>query len=226
MNTFFTLYKISGDFFAFLTNIGIFGLAAFYIQRIIIHSGNTKLAAYKTELDRKTREMQVDLDNRSKEFQSSLDSKMETYKAELNFSHYKSTKVYENQLNVIKTTYQLLMVLNDNMIILTAVIKHVPSEGEFQHQQVKESQEAHRAHKEFRDFYVANEIFFTEELVKELDTITAEYIKSYVDYTMHLHFGKDESTFSKMREASMAVENNIPPILKRLKSEFRKLLKG
>jgi len=87
-----------------LRDLGIFGLAMWFIQLLLSKSANRKFEAYKTELDSKTRE-----------FQATLDSKMELYKAELNLQNYKSTQIYERQLDVIIELHKKLVKLNREM---------------------------------------------------------------------------------------------------------------
>ncbi len=61
------------EIFNLLRDLGIFGLAMWFIQLLLSKSADRKFETYKTELDYKTRE-----------FQSTLDSKLELYRAELN----------------------------------------------------------------------------------------------------------------------------------------------
>ena len=72
-----------------LRDLGIFGLAMWFIQLLLSKSADRKFESYKMELDHKSRE-----------FQATLDSKIELYRAELNLQNYKSTQIYERQLVV------------------------------------------------------------------------------------------------------------------------------
>jgi hypothetical protein len=84
-----------------LRDIGILGLAMWFIQHLLTKSADKKFESYKTELDQKTRE-----------FQTLLGSKLELYKYKLNLQNYKATQVYEKQLNIFIELHKRLRTMN------------------------------------------------------------------------------------------------------------------
>lgn len=200
------------DIINLLRDLGIFGLAMWFIQLLLSKSANRKFETYKLELDHKARE-----------FQATLDGKMELYKAELNLQNYKSTKVYENQLDVVIELHKKLIKLNREMQIMTAFMKEVIADGE--KEEIERINKAGDAYNDFMLFYQDNQIFIPEPTVEKLSSIQNEYWNSMHDYTFGRKLGSSSDfTFEKSKEAGERVREKIQPAVDQLISDFRQLV--
>ena len=195
-----------------LRDLGIFGLAMWFIQLLLTKSADRKFETYKTELDHKTRE-----------FQATLDSKMEVYRAELNLQNYKSTQVYERQLNVIIDLHKKLTRLNREMQIMTAFIKQIIKDAE--QEETDRIKNAGEAYNDFMLFYQDNLIFIPKHTVDKLNIIRDDYWSSFNDYTFGRNYGiRDKFTWEKSKEAGDKVKEKIQPAVDQLVTDFRQLI--
>jgi len=195
-----------------LRDLGIFGLAMWFIQLLLTKSADRKFETYKTELDHKTRE-----------FQATLDSKMEVYRAELNLQNYKSTQVYERQLNVIIDLHKKLTRLNREMQIMTAFIKQIIKDAE--QEETDRIKNAGEAYNDFMLFYQDNLIFIPKHTVDKLNIIRDDYWSSFNDYTFGCNYGiRDKFTWEKSKEAGDKVKEKIQPAVDQLVTDFRQLI--
>lgn len=200
------------ELFDLLRDIGVFGLAMWFIQHLLTKSADRKLETYKTELSHKTRE-----------FQLSLDSKMELYKSELNLNNYKSTQVYERQLNVIIELHKKLVKLNREMQEMTSLLKLVAKDAE--KEEWERIDKTGKSYNDFMHFYQDNIIFIPAETVTKINSIRNDYWSSFSEYTFGPKYGiKSEYTYEKSKAASERVEKEIQPALEQLIKDFRKLI--
>lgn len=195
-----------------LRDIGVFGLAMWFIQHILSKSANRKFEAYKIELDHKTRE-----------FQSTLDSKLETYRAELNLQNYKSTQIYERQLNVIIDLHKKLVQVSREMQSMTASMKQILKDAE--QEETERISNAAEAYNDFMFFYHDNIIFIPNQTAEKLNSIRNDYWESFNDYTFGRNYGiKSKFTFEKSNEAGKRVREQIQPAVDQLVIDFRHLI--
>jgi hypothetical protein len=194
-----------------LRDLGIFGLAMWFIQLLLTKSADRKFETYKSEIDHKTRE-----------FQATLDSKMELYRAELNLKNYKSTQVYERQLNVIIDLHKKLTRLNREMQIMTAFMKPVIQDAE--QEETERIKNAGEAYNDFMFFYQDNLIFIPKHTVVKLNTIRDDYWSSFNDYTFSRNYGIKDFTFEKSNAAGDRVKEKIQPAVDQLVTDFRQLI--
>lgn len=195
-----------------LRDLGIFGIAALFFQHLIKKSADRKFESYKTELDQKTRE-----------FQLTLDSKMELFRTELNLQNYKSTKVYERQLNVIIELHKKLIKLNREMQIMTAFLKPVHNDAE--QEETDRIKNAADSYNDFMFFYQDNMIFLPEKTVEKLHEVRDDYWSSYNDYTFGHNYGiRSEFSFDKSVAAGERVRNKIQPAVDQLVMDFKLFL--
>ena len=202
-------------FFEILRDLGIFGIAAWFLQHLISKSADRKFETYKSELDQKARE-----------FQALLDSKLELYKIELNLQNYKSTKIYEQQLLIIIELHKKLIDLNRSMLEMTGwnEITGMPEE-EIQQKENEQIDSTARTYNEFMSFYQDNLIFFPQKTVEKIDYIRTEYFNSFHDYTFGKKFGiTSEFTFKQAVEASKKIRDVIQPAIEQLVNDFRNIL--
>ncbi len=195
-----------------LRDLGIFALAAWFIQHLISKSADRKFEFYKTELDHKTRE-----------FQSTLDSKIELYRSELNLQNYKATQIYEKQLTTISDLHKKLVKLNREMREMTLFMKPIVKDGE--QEEIDRMKRAGDSYNDFFLFYQDHSIFFPQVTVDKLDSIRNEYFSSYNDYTFGRTFNiRDKMTYEKAIEAGKRVQEKIQPALTQLEDDFRQLI--
>ena len=195
-----------------LRDLGIFGLAMWFIQLLLTKSADRKFETYKTELDHKTRE-----------FQATLDTKMELYRAELNLQNYKSTKVYERQLNVIIDLHKKLTRLNREMQTMTAFMKPVINDAE--QEETERIKNAGDAYNDFMHFFQDNLIFIPKHTVDKLNIIRDDYWSSFNDYTFGRNYGiRDKFTYEKSKEAGDRVREKTQPAVDQLITDFRQLI--
>lgn len=200
------------EIFELLRDIGIFGLAMFFIQLIISKSADRKFESYKSELDSKTRE-----------FQTTLDSKLELYKAELSLQNYKSTQAYEKQLESIIILNEKLSHLNREMIAMTSFLKTV--EKDFDKEEKERISKAAKLYDEFIVYYDAHKLFYPEFTAQKIEKIRNDFFTSFIDYTFSFEIGyKDKQTMRLAREASGRIQKEIPPAIESLISDFRDLI--
>ncbi len=195
-----------------LRDLGIFGLAMWFIQMLLSKSANRKFEVYKTELDNKTRE-----------FQATLDSKIELYKAELNLQNYKSTQIYERQLNVIIDLYKKLKKLNREMQEMTVFIKPVIKDAE--QEETDRIKKAGDSYNEFMLFYQDNLLFIPQKTADQLENIRNDYFNSYMDYTLGRQLGiNSKFTFEKSKDAGNRIQEKVQPAVNQLIIDFRNLI--
>jgi hypothetical protein len=195
-----------------LRDLGIFGLAMWFIQLLLTKSADRKFETYKVELDHKTRE-----------FQATLDSKMDLYRAELNLQNYKSTQVYERQLNVIIDLHKKLTRLNREMQIMTAFLKPVIKDAE--QEETDRIKNAGDAYNDFMLFYHENLIFIPKHTVDRLHSLRDDYWSSFNDYSFGWNYGiRDKFTYEQSKEAGVRVKEKIQPAVDQLVTDFRQLI--
>jgi hypothetical protein len=206
--------------FEVLRDIGVFGIAAFIIQRIIEHSSTKNLEKYKQELDFTIRGYQL-----------TLDTDLERYKSELNLHLSQQTSLHDKRLGIIDDMYKKLVQLDSSMRELTKphlVIKDAEKE---QQERVQKSQEAFI---EYNNYFLFNRLYFNEKVSGLLDNIAKEYISANMDFFElqrvqsfmrgQLSQEQFEKAGRKVQDASKRITEDIPQILRTLEEEFRKLL--
>lgn len=195
-----------------LRDIGVFGLAMWTIQWLLTKSANRKFEIFKSEIN-----------NKAREYQGMIDSKLELYKSELHLQNYKSTQVYERQLNVIIDLHIKLNQLNMAMQAMTAFIKTVKED--YEKEDEKRIQNAATAYNEFLIFYQENLIFIPENTVSQLDKIRDDYFESLSDYTLAKEIDGDKKfKFEKLKESYVRVQQEITPSVNQLVKDFRHLI--
>jgi hypothetical protein len=200
--------------FELLGNIGIFGLAMWFIQMLLSKSADRKFEKYKSELDQKT-----------KEFQFFLDSKLETYKVELNLQNYKTTKVYEEQLTIIKELHKKLTALNKKMAIISVVLMKNIAERteETEKKEIDTVSEAIIAYDDFLLFYQDNLIFIPQNIVDKINGILTDYSQNFVSYVSQKGTN-NEITFQQALTSANRILHEIKQALDLLTFEFKNLL--
>jgi len=148
---------------------------------------------------------------------------MELYRAELNFQNYKSTQVYERQLNVIIELHKKLTRLNREMQIMTAFMKRVIKDAE--QEETERIKNAGEAYNDFMLFYQDNLIFIPKNTVDKIEVIRDDYWSSFNDYTFGRSYGiRDKSTYEKTVKAGDRVREKTQPAVEQLVTDFRHLI--
>jgi len=200
--------------FELLGNLGIFGLAMWFIQLLLSKSADRKFERYKSELDQKTNE-----------FQFFLDSKLETYKNELNLQNYKANKIYEQQLTIIIEIHKKLTILNRKMAIMPIVLMKNITERteETEKKEIGAVSEAIIAYDEFLSFYQDNLIFIPQNIVDKINGILKDYSQNVLSYITKK--GTENGiTFEQALASAERIPIEIKQALDLLTFEFKSLL--
>ncbi len=201
-------------------DIGVFGIAAFIIQRIIEHSSTKNLEKYKQELDFTIRSYQL-----------TLDTDLERYKSELNLHLTRQTTLHDKRLTIIDEMYKKLVTLDSGMRAMTGM--HLVYEDA-----EKENQErvdtAQKAFAEYNNYFLYNKLYFNKQISDLLENIRKEYYSANFDFfepkRLQSFTGGRPSpegyrtAVETSQAASKRIQNDIPKILEQLEEEFRKLL--
>ena len=200
--------------FELLGNIGVFGLAMWFIQMLLTKSADRKFEKYKSELDQKT-----------KEFQFFLDSELETYKNELNLRNYKATKIYEQQLSIIIDIHKKLTILNRRMAIMPVVLMKNLTErtDETEDKEINAVSYAIIAYDDLYLFYQDNLIFIPQNIVDKINSILSDYSQNFISYVSQKGT-KNEITFEQALNSANRIANEIKQALDLLTYEFKSLL--
>ena len=201
-------------------DIGVFGIAAFIIQRIIEHASTKKLEKYKQELDFTIRNYQL-----------TLDTDLERYKSELNLHLTRQTTLHDKRLNIIDEMYKKLVTLDSGMRAMTGM-QLVFEDAE------KENQErvttAQTAFVEYNNYFLYHKLYFNKTISELLENIRKEYQSANFDYfepkrIQSFTGGRPSSEGYRLavetsQRASKRIQDDIPKILEQLEEQFRKLL--
>ena len=148
---------------------------------------------------------------------------MELFRAELNLQNYKSTQVYERQLNVIIELHKKLIKLTREMQIMTALMKQVINDPE--KEEAERIKNAAESYNDFMLFYQDNLIFLPKETVDKLHSVRDDYWNSFNDYTFGRNYSiGDEYTYRLLKEAGNRVREKIQPAVDLLVSDFKQLI--
>lgn len=200
--------------FELLKELGVFGLAMWFIQMLLSKSADRKFERYKTELDQKSRE-----------FQLFLDSKLETYKVELNLQNYKAIKIYEQQLYIIIDLHKKLTILSRKMAIIPVVLmKNITEKtNETEKKEIDTVAEAEMVYDNFLLFYQDNLIFMPQNIVDKTNSIIGEYNQNFISYVSK-RGTENEITFQQAFDSGKRITNQIKQALDLLTHEFKNLL--
>lgn len=202
------------EIFDLFRDLGIFGLAMWFIQMLLTKSADKKVEKYKTELEQRT-----------KEFQFLLDSKLETYKIELTLQNFKATKVYEQQLTIIIELHRKLTILNRNMAVISVVLMNDIIEKTDISGKKVDDQFASTivAYDDFLSFYQNNLIFIPQYIIDKISKILNEYSRDIIGF-MKQRGTADDITFQQALEASHKISNEMKQAIDLLSQEFKSLL--
>jgi hypothetical protein len=206
--------------FEVLRDVGVFGIAAFVIQRIIEHSSTKNLEKYKQELDFTLRSYQL-----------TLDTDLERYKSDLNLHFTRQTTLHDKRLSIIDEMYKKLVNLDSGMRAMTGM--HLVYEDA-----EKEDQErvdtAQKAFAEYNNYFLYNKLYFNKEISTLLENIRKEYFSANFDFFEPKRLqsftggrpseGGYRAAVETSQAASKKIRDDIPKILGQLEEEFRKLL--
>jgi hypothetical protein len=197
-----------------LRDLGVFGLAMWFIQMLLSKSADKKVESYKAELDQKT-----------KEFQFFLDSKIESYKIELVLQNYKATKVYEQQLNIIIELHRKLTKLNSNMAIISVVLmKDIIEKTDETERKVQDKlASAIITYDDLLSFYQNNLIFIPQSIIDLISNVLGEYSRNITSY-IERRGTENDITFQQALESSQKIISETKQAIDLLTFEFKSLL--
>lgn len=197
-----------------LKDIGIFGLVMWFIQMLLSKSANRQFESHKNELKHATIE-----------YQSLLDIKLELYKTELNIQNYKATKIYEHQLSIIIELHRQLLVLNQEMALMSvAIMKNIA--GPNSDTEKNEREQVAKAvvlYDNFTKYYQENILFIPQNTADKIQEISAKYLTDLLNHLTKKEPEKDLA-FKQAQEISTRLTTEIKETIDQLKLDFRKLL--
>jgi hypothetical protein len=204
-----------------LKDIGVFAIASFFIQRIIINASNKRLEEHKQQLGFTT-----------KSYQLTLDSDLEKFKSELRLQASKQTSLHYKRLMIIDQIYVKLVDLDSAMQEMTREAHLVNEDAEKEElERVKKAQEAFSA---FNNYFLYHQLYFDKATSTLLDTVRKEYYSANFDYfepkrLRNFTGGRPSpdglrEAIDRSHNAGNRVRNEIPKILEKLEDEFRTLL--
>jgi len=201
-------------------DIGVFGIVAYIIQRIIDNSSNRNLEKYKQELNLTIRNYQL-----------TLDSDLERYKSELNLHLGKQTSLHEKRLKIIDKMYKKLVHLDSAMRAMTSIQIVIEDAEQENHERVISAQ---KAFADYSNYFLFQQLYFNKASCDLLENIRKEYfsanwdlfdLKRIQSFTgAHLSEKSYNNPIEKVQNASQRIQNDIPKTLETLREDFRKLL--
>ena len=207
------------DVWEYLQHLGIItiitGIVAYTIKLIIKHLIDSKTQSYQYELELKT-----------DEFKHTLSLEAEGFKNKLNLDFLKASKLHEKRILIVEELYNKIVVLNESMIQLTAIIKVSPSDKPFEESEQEEMSKSAVLFNDFANYYVKNKIYFKPSTCELLETLKNEFYQGWNSYTLKKRFNLQDNqfTFENSQKASSKVREVIPPILTQLEADFRELV--
>lgn len=203
-----------------LRDIGVFGIAAFIIQRIIEHSSTKNIEKYKQELDFTIRSYQL-----------TLDTDMERYKSELNLHLTRQTTLHDKRLTIIDEMYKKLVALDSGMRAMTGM-HLVYDDAEKENKERVDA--AQKAFADYNNYFLYNKLYFNKAISDLLENIRKEYFSANFDFfepkRLSSFTGGQPSpqgyraAVETSQAAAKRIKDDIPKILEQLEAEFRKLL--
>jgi hypothetical protein len=204
-----------------LKDIGVFTIASFFIQRIIINASNKRLDEHRQQLEFAT-----------KGYQLTLDADLEKFKSELRLQASKQTSLHDKRLTIIDQVYVKLVDLDSAMQEMTRPAHLVYEDAEKEKlERVKKAQDAFSS---FNNYFLYHQLYFDKATATLLDTVRKEYYSANFDYfepdrLRNFTGGRPspdglEDAIDRSHNAGNRVRNEIPNILEKLEDEFRTLL--
>jgi len=197
-----------------LKDIGIFGLAMWFIQHILNKSADRKFETHKMELDQKTRE-----------FQTSLDCKLESYKIEMNLQNYKTTKIYEQQLTVIIEFHKKLTKLIQETVLLQVSLMKTMSENneETTQKEIKQAANTCIVYDDFSHFFKDNFLFIPNKTADKVNDILKKCSSVFINYVSRRETNND-FTFQQVKNDIQIFVDEMQQAQALLNLDFKKLL--
>mgnify|MGYP000843947090 CR=1 FL=1 len=167
------------------------------------------------------------INKKFKAYEVELQNNAETHKKYLEELYYKASKLHDKRLKIISSLYGNIVELDLAMKDMTNRYKLVSGIEEQDDKDEKNRiEEAGDSYSKFYYGYIKNKIYFSEATCLLLDKLKDEYWNSYWDYTYTKRFGDQgfEFNYQLAIKASNKVQQDIPPVLRKLESDFRKII--
>lgn len=189
------------------------GLIYWLLQTTINLFLNKKFESYKVELQTK-----------SQEYKLGLDIALEEHKSTLNLSNLKQGKLHDLRMSIISDLYQKLVVLNRNMLEMTAPIKLV--KGNAEDEETERLRTTANSFNEFAKFYQEKKIYFSADTCIKIDKLQEEFFKIFNEYlfdrNFQLPFTKER--YEELKKLSERTRTEVQEILTNIELDFRTLL--
>ncbi len=146
-----------------------------------------------------------------------FDKKFEEFKNRMEQEKIRFSKLHEKRGEVICKLYGLLDDLDKTMGILTS-----PAEFTGDLPRKEKIQNAAESGDRFVEYYSKNAIYFREDIEILLNELKSNFRKSFIIYNLSPHHGEKE--WDEKIKAWEIIIDKIPPLKKKLKDEFRRIL--
>ena len=212
----------------------IVGIALFLVKSLVKYIIGLDTEKYKAELNGELETVKTKLAQENLSFSHKLNQEMEAHKHKFDLIKQKSQTefsiLHTERAGVIKELYLKLIELHAATHIFTRTIHGVFENAEKEEQERVER--VNSAFHEFKNYYLPNKLYFSKEIVSQLDRILTEFwsksdtfarTKGYfnmrsIPKESYKHFMEELNTISK------AVEEEFPPMIEKLEDEFREIL--
>lgn len=212
----------------------IVGIALFLVKSLVKYYIGLDTEKYKAELNGELEETKTKLTQENLAFSHKLNQEMEAHKHQFELIKQKSqtefSLLHVERAGVIKELYLKLIELHAATHIFTRTIHGVFEDAE--KEEKERIERVNSAFHEFKNYYLPNKLYFSKDIVAQLDHILTEFwsksdtfarTKGYfkmrsIPRESYEHFMEELSTISK------TVEEEFPPMIEKLEDEFRKIL--
>jgi hypothetical protein len=162
-----------------------------------------------------------DLERYKVELNATHDAQIARLRADLNaaaFEHEtRFARLHEERARVVAGLYQRLAKTN---AMFSQFMQPLQIGGEQQHKKLH--QEAAQCANDFIDFFNENRIYLHEDVTNAIDDLISELRRAWAEFTAHS--GRPYPDPREWMSAWKKVTDDIPPLRRRIESEFRQLL--
>jgi hypothetical protein len=192
-----------------LSSLVSMGVVAYAVQYMF----QRKLVAYKLKLNKQIEKIKS-------ENQIFRDRSLAAFEIEIEKARASCSEIYKKRLEIFGICHEKLVALHCAVHSYTKMIEY-PQDGTKDERYNK----VIASGKEFRNFYLPNQLYLTKELEKVIDNLNKHLGKTTVDFLCQVHGRESErETSAKWLEILKDIEEDIDPVLKQHREEMRNIL--
>lgn len=206
-----------------------FGLIAKYFFEFLI---NKRIEVKKSELEQEVEAFRQRLQQESDKHKLELDKNLEEYRNHLEILRLQNqvmfSQLHEKRGEVLQNLYKKLINFDSLLYELTKPLK---MGNDFKKEEEDRKIRTSEAFNDFNNYYNENRIYFGKITCDLLDKLRADFKKHLKDYTekdffISLGAQGDELVQASIKAAMVweKVQKEIPPALRSLEDEFRRIL--